>query len=85
MNSDLTIQLLPVPPQPHRGGQLEAFHLVHAAAHWLVTPAVALLGIWMLCLALSLAAWLAWAVVWMLRWPLRGKRPDPPPKAREAP
>ena len=70
---DLMIQLLPagVLHGPHRVGQIEAFHLVHVVAHWLLTPVAVVMAAWGLCLAASLAAWAAWGVFWLLCWPLR--------------
>ena len=82
---DLIIQLLPAVPLrvPHHGGQMEAFHLVHVVAHWLLTPVAAVLGIWIVCLGFSLAAWLTWGLVWMLRWPVRARRAAPVPQDAE--
>ena len=72
----LTIDLLPgsaLHIVPH-GGQIEAFHLVHVVARWLLAPLAFAFATWGLFLVLSLAGWAMWAVFWAVRWPLRVRR-----------
>lgn len=72
---DLSViaQLLPADPQavaPH-SGQLEAIHLLHVVAHWLLIPIAAGAALWMVALILALLGWLIWGLAWLVRRPFQ--------------
>jgi hypothetical protein len=72
------MHLLPADPQrdAHHGGQLEAIHLAHVVARWLLEAIAVVLAAWLLVLLLSLLGWAVWSLVWLIRRPGTRKAPQ---------